>query len=227
MNFKTKILVAGMIIGLMVTVGIVTAQKGGDDKKVKTTETVKVIKKDGETEVTITTKVNGKKETKVLTGEEAEAYLAERGHGEHGDHGDHHGMKIKMAVSGDGEDGDEDFTWVFDSDELGDLDINEWTEKMKDGEHSGHTIMISIDDDGNKKVVKSGTKGLHIDLKDLEGLEGLENMDLENLDLDELLKNLDIDIDIDVNEDDESGTKKKKVIKKKIIIETDEKDEEK
>lgn len=181
------LLVAGLAIG--VTAIAQTDNGDGDKKKKKHEERIEFVIKDGEKTVTIEKNIDGKKSKEVLTGKEAEEYMAKHHHKDSDLHIGTHGTTMVIDIEEDLEGMDED--------------MKELMEKIK--------IQLSDLEDGTSELIKD------LDIKVLSG---------DDLDLEKLLKELDIDIDIDFDIDEESqdGKTKSKTVKK-IIISTDEKEE--
>lgn len=210
MNLKSKLLITSLIVGGMALSSIAIAQSVKDSDEKKKSEKIEITIVDGDTKVEITTIEDGKETTKVLTGEEAEKYMEEN-----------HGGSGSMSIN------------ITDADDEFSIDI-----MMKEMEEELQKHMGDVEFDFEDELAEA-LKDVEIDLEhvfkdveiDLE--EAMKDLDKSRIqisiatselgeELEELLKELDFDIEIDTTDG------KNKVIRKKIIIEDgDKKIEEK
>jgi hypothetical protein len=203
------------IIGLAQISNNGTANNNGDEKKKNVEKRVEIYQEDNNTRVKITTIEDGKETVEVYEGEEAEKYLEEHNHGfgthsKSGSNGTsnfnfHYNFQKGMGQLDSILNG-MDFDWSFSdmSDIMNEEQVKELEEMMEKLKDHDFKMDFDFDFDNLEDLFKNFSDSSHFDIK----MFGGDNME----ELEEMLKKMNIDIDIDMSTSDPSGKKITKVI---------------
>lgn len=170
------------------------------DNKKKTEKRIEVVIENGEKKVTVTTIENGKKTIETFTGEKAEEYLSKEGMG-------NGQMQMSFDFNIDTLLGKNSFDFKMNG--FGEEFAKELEEMMKELKASGQSLQLDL-----SEMFKS----LDSSMKDLHSQLYMFNFNGDMSNLDSLLQG-NFDINIDVDDTDKQGRKKKIIVAHSVVIE--------